>query len=259
MALDPADAERMIAASAEAGVVLSVISQRRWYEPRPARQGGDRRAADRRAGASPRSRCSDGVAPSTSRWMRGAAPRPARAVASSSTRPSTSSTWSAGCSVRRSRSMAGPPTSITPRSRSRTARSRSCGSQAAPWPRSSPATRRSPGCTPGSTSMARAAPRLASRPTADPSSWPGSPCRPCPERPVDDPRRGGPARTPGSRPIVRPCADVDIASHYHELQLRDIVGAIVDGRPPAVTGRRRPARRGPDGGDLPRGPGRADG
>lgn len=33
MALDPADAERMIAAATEAGVVLSVISQRRWYEP----------------------------------------------------------------------------------------------------------------------------------------------------------------------------------------------------------------------------------
>lgn len=33
MALAPTDAERMIAASAEAGVVLSVVSQRRWYEP----------------------------------------------------------------------------------------------------------------------------------------------------------------------------------------------------------------------------------
>jgi UDP-N-acetyl-2-amino-2-deoxyglucuronate dehydrogenase len=33
MALDPADAERMIAAATNAGVVLSVISQRRWYEP----------------------------------------------------------------------------------------------------------------------------------------------------------------------------------------------------------------------------------
>jgi UDP-N-acetyl-2-amino-2-deoxyglucuronate dehydrogenase len=33
MALDPADAERMIAAAAETGVVLSVISQRRWYQP----------------------------------------------------------------------------------------------------------------------------------------------------------------------------------------------------------------------------------
>src|SRR5688572_32272665 len=33
MALDPADAERMIAAATKAGVVLSVISQRRWYEP----------------------------------------------------------------------------------------------------------------------------------------------------------------------------------------------------------------------------------
>lgn len=33
MALDPDDAERMIAAAAESGVVLSVISQRRWYEP----------------------------------------------------------------------------------------------------------------------------------------------------------------------------------------------------------------------------------
>jgi len=33
MALDPADAERMIAAAADTGVVLSVISQRRWYEP----------------------------------------------------------------------------------------------------------------------------------------------------------------------------------------------------------------------------------
>ncbi len=32
MALDPADAERMLAAAAKAGVVLSVISQRRWYE-----------------------------------------------------------------------------------------------------------------------------------------------------------------------------------------------------------------------------------
>jgi predicted dehydrogenase len=31
-------------------------------------------------------------------------------------------------------------------------------------------------------------------------------------------------------------AAVDIASHYHELQLRDIVAAIADGRPPAVTG-----------------------
>jgi predicted dehydrogenase len=29
---------------------------------------------------------------------------------------------------------------------------------------------------------------------------------------------------------------VDIASHYHELQLRDVVEAIRDGRPPAVTG-----------------------
>ncbi len=32
MALDPADAERMIAAAHDSGVVLSVISQRRWYE-----------------------------------------------------------------------------------------------------------------------------------------------------------------------------------------------------------------------------------
>ena len=31
-------------------------------------------------------------------------------------------------------------------------------------------------------------------------------------------------------------AEVDIASHYHELQLRDIVGAIGDGRSPAVSG-----------------------
>jgi predicted dehydrogenase len=29
---------------------------------------------------------------------------------------------------------------------------------------------------------------------------------------------------------------VDLASHFHELQLRDIVSAIRDGRPPAVTG-----------------------
>jgi predicted dehydrogenase len=29
---------------------------------------------------------------------------------------------------------------------------------------------------------------------------------------------------------------VDIASHYHELQLRDVVEAIIDGRPPAVDG-----------------------
>jgi UDP-N-acetyl-2-amino-2-deoxyglucuronate dehydrogenase len=33
MALDPIDGERMVAAAADAGVVLSVISQRRWYEP----------------------------------------------------------------------------------------------------------------------------------------------------------------------------------------------------------------------------------
>jgi predicted dehydrogenase len=32
MALDPADAERMIEAASRTGVVLSVISQRRWYE-----------------------------------------------------------------------------------------------------------------------------------------------------------------------------------------------------------------------------------
>jgi predicted dehydrogenase len=31
-------------------------------------------------------------------------------------------------------------------------------------------------------------------------------------------------------------ADVDIASHYHELQLRDVVGAIRERRSPAVTG-----------------------
>jgi len=31
-------------------------------------------------------------------------------------------------------------------------------------------------------------------------------------------------------------ASVDIASHYHEQQLRDVVAAIQDGRPPAVTG-----------------------
>ena len=31
-------------------------------------------------------------------------------------------------------------------------------------------------------------------------------------------------------------ADVDIASHYHELQLRDVVAAIRDGRRPAVSG-----------------------
>lgn len=33
MALQPADAQRMVDAAADAGVVLSVISQRRWYEP----------------------------------------------------------------------------------------------------------------------------------------------------------------------------------------------------------------------------------
>lgn len=33
MALDPADAERLVDAAAARGVVLSVISQRRWYEP----------------------------------------------------------------------------------------------------------------------------------------------------------------------------------------------------------------------------------
>ena len=33
MALEPADAQRMVDAAADAGVVLSVISQRRWYEP----------------------------------------------------------------------------------------------------------------------------------------------------------------------------------------------------------------------------------
>lgn len=32
MALQPADAERMVAAAADSGVVLSVISQRRWYD-----------------------------------------------------------------------------------------------------------------------------------------------------------------------------------------------------------------------------------
>jgi predicted dehydrogenase len=31
-------------------------------------------------------------------------------------------------------------------------------------------------------------------------------------------------------------AGVDVASHHHELQLRDVVAAIRDGRPPAVTG-----------------------
>jgi UDP-N-acetyl-2-amino-2-deoxyglucuronate dehydrogenase len=31
-------------------------------------------------------------------------------------------------------------------------------------------------------------------------------------------------------------ASVDIASHFHELQLRDVVDAIQDGRPPAVSG-----------------------
>ena len=31
-------------------------------------------------------------------------------------------------------------------------------------------------------------------------------------------------------------AGVDIASHFHELQLRDVVAAIRDGRPPAVGG-----------------------
>jgi predicted dehydrogenase len=31
-------------------------------------------------------------------------------------------------------------------------------------------------------------------------------------------------------------AGFDIASHHHELQLRDVVAAIRDGRPPAVTG-----------------------
>jgi predicted dehydrogenase len=31
-------------------------------------------------------------------------------------------------------------------------------------------------------------------------------------------------------------AAVDVASHYHELQLRDVVAAIREGRPPAVTG-----------------------
>jgi predicted dehydrogenase len=29
---------------------------------------------------------------------------------------------------------------------------------------------------------------------------------------------------------------VDIASHYHELQLRDVMAAIRESRPPAVTG-----------------------
>ena len=33
MALDPADCDEMIAAAREAGVVLSVVSQRRWYAP----------------------------------------------------------------------------------------------------------------------------------------------------------------------------------------------------------------------------------
>jgi predicted dehydrogenase len=32
-------------------------------------------------------------------------------------------------------------------------------------------------------------------------------------------------------------ADVDVESRFHELQLADIVGAIVDGRPPEVDGR----------------------
>ncbi len=31
-------------------------------------------------------------------------------------------------------------------------------------------------------------------------------------------------------------AAVDVASHHHELQLRDVVAAIRDGSPPAVTG-----------------------
>jgi predicted dehydrogenase len=29
---------------------------------------------------------------------------------------------------------------------------------------------------------------------------------------------------------------LDAASHFHELQLRDIIGALTEGRPPAVTG-----------------------
>ena len=33
MALDPADCDAMIAAARDTGVVLSVISQRRWYAP----------------------------------------------------------------------------------------------------------------------------------------------------------------------------------------------------------------------------------
>jgi hypothetical protein len=32
-------------------------------------------------------------------------------------------------------------------------------------------------------------------------------------------------------------AGTDIESHFHELQLADVVHAIVDGRPPAVDGR----------------------
>ncbi len=56
------------------------------------------------------------------------------------------------------------------------------------------------------------------------------------QRPLDDPRRGRPARR-GSRPKTAPAFTRSTpSSHYHALQIQDFLRAIIEDRPPLVTG-----------------------
>ena len=56
------------------------------------------------------------------------------------------------------------------------------------------------------------------------------------QRPVDDPRRGRPARRRSRPRTGAGSRQIDATTHYHALQIRDFLAAILEDRPPLVTG-----------------------
>ncbi len=106
-----------------------------------------------------------------------------------------------------------------------------------PRARSSPAWRRSRASTPRCTSTGRTARASASRPTGARPSSPASRASPSRRSTTSGPSPARKTGSPHSRPrTARDFAAIDAVSHYHALQIHDFLRAIIEDRPPAVTG-----------------------
>ncbi len=114
---------------------------------------------------------------------------------------------------------------------------RSSASAAAASARSSPASRRSRESTPRCTFMGRTGRQSASRPTGARRSSPACPGSPSRRSTTSGPSRARKTSSPTFQAEDRArFAAIDAVSYYHALQIQDFLRAIIEDRPPLVTG-----------------------